>query len=190
VGLLVLVTLSAAVGCGGGGTGKITGKVTYNGNPLKGGEVWYINEAKQQTQSGQIGEDGSYTVDRVPAGECKVVVKTKQLLQQASAGGGSGGKGPPPGKGKEAPKISNEAGYEKPSGEDAKRKFVAIPTRYEDAATTPLTYTVRRGSQENDLKLEGNLDWSGTPSGLGGGGPGGGGSSKGGGGSGSGPPKK
>jgi len=180
-GLLVLATLSA-VGCG-GGTGTVTGKVTYNGNPLKGGEVWYVSEASKQTLSAQIGEDGTYTVNQVPVGPAKIVVKTKQLLVQAYAGppAGRGGAG----KGKE-PKHTNEGGYEKPSNEDAKRKFVAIPTRYEDAETSGLTYTVRRGSQNNDVKLEGNLDWSGTPSGLGGGsGPGG---AKGG--SGSGPPKK
>jgi len=114
-----------------------------------------------------IKEDGSYQVEKVPVGEAKIAVTNRSLRAAASMPKGSA----PPGK---------QSGSISP--EEAKRRYVPIPTKYETPDTSGLTYAVKSGPQEHDIPLTGNL----TPGGTGG--PGGSmGSGKG---SGSGPPKK
>jgi hypothetical protein len=71
---LVCVTLLGVVGCGDSGppTGKVTGKVTYNGNPVNGGSVFFALK-KGGAGTGTIAEDGTYTA-QVPLGEATVTV--------------------------------------------------------------------------------------------------------------------
>ena len=77
-----LVALLAA-GCGSKGT--VTGTVTHNGTPLKGGTIQFIPEDGSQVAGAEIGEDGRYTIEKVPAGKVKVVVETYSLGQKAFA---------------------------------------------------------------------------------------------------------
>src|SRR5205085_628371 len=81
LGALALVVGLAVVGCGGkGGTGTVSGKVTYKGAPLKGGRVGFATANKQNVVA-DIGEDGSYTAPDVPTGPAKVTVVTSYLAQ-------------------------------------------------------------------------------------------------------------
>jgi len=172
-GFLALAVL-AVVGCGGGGTGTITGKVTYKGKDgnvvtLKGGNVIFASEKGPSLQA-EIKEDGTYTLENVPVGEAKVAVRTAWLGIQAAMGKGAAS-GPPkdasgPMPGKMTPDV-------------AARKFVAIPSRYETPDGSGLVYAVKKGSQTHDIPLEGPLDSGGGSVG----GPSKGGSS-------GGPPKK
>jgi hypothetical protein len=146
-GLLALAALTAA-GCG-PRTATVTGKVTYKGNVVKGGRVVFASE-KGPSVLAVIGEDGSYTAEHVPVGNVKIAVQTKYL--GVAAGMGKAGAPPKDAGGPDGQKPG------KLSPEEAARKFVAIPSSYEDAETSGLTYTVRGGSQEHDLVLVGNLD--------------------------------
>jgi len=168
VGLLVLVALPWISGCRSQPTGTVTGKVSYQNAPVKGGSVVFAG-SNGQSVIADIKEDGTYTAEKVPVGQAKIAVQTKSLGVVASM-----------------PKGSMPA--DKPSGrmspEEAKRRYVAIPANFETAETSGLTYTVVGGSQEHDLPLSGSLTPVGSGSGKGGGGSGKGGGSSGG------PPKK
>jgi hypothetical protein len=148
LGLLALVALSGVVGCGGGGTGTVSGKVTYKDAkggevPVKGGTV--IFNAKSKSVSADINEDGTYTAKDVPVGEAKIAVQTKALGIRAAMG-----------KEKSIPADSPMFKGGK-SPEEAARRFVEIPENYEDAQTSGLTYVVKLGPQDHDLPLSGKL---------------------------------
>lgn len=158
VGTLTLALLVAVAGCG-PKTGTVSGKVTYKGEPLKGGNVIFASE-KGQSLLAPIGEDGTYTIQNVPVGEAKIAVKTKHLGIVAAMAKMKGAGGPPQ-------DTSGGVGAPKKlTPEEAVRRFVAIPAQYEDTETSGLTFTVKGGSQSHDIPLTGNL---GTGKGSGGG---------------------
>ena len=103
---VALVTVSACMclllGCS-GGTGDVSGTVTFNGKPLQGGTVTFASADGGPNYTGIIKEDGTYTVSGVRSGPYKVCVETESLKAKAAGGGppsgGSGSKGGPPGKG-------------------------------------------------------------------------------------------
>jgi hypothetical protein len=74
--LLACLCLSAGLalaGCTGGGRGDISGVVKYKGEPLPGGTILFYGQPKGQW-SGEIKEDGSYTVTGVPTGTAKIAI--------------------------------------------------------------------------------------------------------------------
>jgi hypothetical protein len=136
-GLWATLALSLA-GCGGPYTGAVSGKVTYQGKPLPGGLVTFVHPDGRIGQ-GQIQEDGTYSVPKAPGGDVKVTVRTVPPIPAMPAairlpGGVGGGK--------------SETVY--PAG-----KYTPIPKKYADVSTSGLSLTVRRGSQEFDINLEG-----------------------------------
>jgi len=137
-------------------TATVSGKVTYQNGPVKGGTVTFAG-SKGQSVSAEIKEDGTYTAEKVPIGEAKISVSTRSLGVVASMPKGS----LPP------EKQATSGGM---SPEEAKRRYVAIPTLYESPETSGLTYTVVGGSQQHDVPLTGGL----TPGGGSGGGKSGG----------------
>src|SRR5690242_19904629 len=79
--VLALVVSTGVLGCG-PRSGSITGTVSYKGAPLRGGNVAFISNA--QSFGSAIGEDGHYTIPRVPAGPVKITVETQTLRQEAA----------------------------------------------------------------------------------------------------------
>jgi hypothetical protein len=150
----------APLGCG-GGTGTVTGKVTYNGEPLPSGTVVFWNTDGKGTKEAEIQADGSYTIEQMPAGPAKVAVMTPH--GGAVAGGGMGG---PPGRGPgggppqsmvpPADKIPPgvDPGKMYGSGKPEAKKSVKIPDSYADPQKSGLTYTVTRGPQEWNIPLK------------------------------------
>ena len=63
--LLPLVVLATLCGCG--HTAKITGKVTYQGRPVRYGAVIFLS-ADKTVRSCAIELDGSYAIEGVPTG--------------------------------------------------------------------------------------------------------------------------
>ena len=144
--LMLPVFLSLAlVGCG-ASTAKVSGKVTYGDKIVKGGDVTFVVEGKG-TASARINEDGTYTVEGVPAGTAKVCVDTK-ALNPANVTGVV--KFNPP-KDAKLPEGLAGAGADKA---ELQRRFVAIPERYADLNKTPLTTTITGGTQEYNIKIE------------------------------------
>lgn len=139
-GLLIL----GIIGCGGGGppTGTITGKVKFNGEYLKGGRVVFVSTEGNLGKAGEIGEDGSYTIEKVPVGPAKITVDTWYLRDADQYAGKNK---PPPGK---DPYNKGPGGYEA-----KKNRFTAIPKEYGVAESSGLTYTVTKGKQEHPIEL-------------------------------------
>src|SRR5262249_913694 len=142
-------------GCG-PGQGKVSGRVLYNGAPVRGGWVTFRPaDSRQNSVAAEIQADGSYSAV-LPVGGVKVSVDNRNLEPQAPSA-------PPP-----VPDLSPEArkalgnptpgkaapaagggGHEKPSG-----KYVQLPGRYYDVETSGLDFTVAGGEQQHDLELQ------------------------------------
>jgi hypothetical protein len=140
--VLVLFVLVGLAGCS-GTTSTVTGKVSYKGTLLKGGNITFLGEEGKGSVSGPIGEDGSYKLEKVPVGEAKITVETDSLRRRAQA---HSYKAPP-----DAPKGAGSAGI---SAEEAQRRYVEIPLVYSDPSATSLRCTVKAGKQDFDVKLD------------------------------------
>jgi hypothetical protein len=135
-------------GCG-SSTGTVSGKVTYNGKPLKGGSVtFFVSGAKPDRVSAEIDRDGKYTAYNVPAGKAIVTVDTDRLNPKNIKGKRYS---PPPGVA--APKGFNE-GKGGVSPEEAAERFVEIPSKYSKEDESGLTCEVKGGAQPHDIDLK------------------------------------
>lgn len=125
-GVTGAVLLLGLVSAGCGGKGEVSGKVTYQDKPVVYGSVMIIASDKKPYY-GQIGEDGTYTVSGVPAGEAKVVVSSPDPRQAAGKGG--------------SPSVDP-------------KKWFAIPGQYGDPDKTPLKLTVNSGANKFDIPMK------------------------------------
>jgi hypothetical protein len=142
--LLVIPALAAvlmAAGCGGTSTATVSGKVSYNGSPLKAGNVTFFPK-EQPPVSTRIGEDGSYSLLKVPIGEVTICVETKSVN---------------PSRLSKIPKMNVPKDKVSPNpGTDLEKLaklFTPIPDKYADPATSGRTYTVTSGAQTHDIDL-------------------------------------
>ncbi len=128
--LIVLGALGGLAGCG--GKPVVTGRVTYKGEPLPGGEIHFITESGP-SRSGVISDDGQFRVEGVPTGTVKVTISSER-----DEGGGAGG----------SPLGS-------PTGAAAKPvvRVSRIPAKYNAVATSGLTFTISGGKQTIDIEL-------------------------------------
>lgn len=143
-GGLLLALLLTAVGCG-SSSATVSGKITYKSTPLRGGTVTFFGPTEGSwTQTSNIGEDGGYSVAKMPAGIARISVETDTVkpnqtgMQMAS----------------KMPKIP-EGIEHSPFGQAPRAdKYVEIPKKYNKPETSGLTYEVKSGKQDHDLKLE------------------------------------
>ena len=122
---------------------KVHGKVAYNGKPVTFGSVLFVpvdppKDGVMQPASGSIGSDGAYELKSEGAagailGEHKVVVIAVQGDKPA---GDADGAAPAPAK------SANKARFKS-----------AVPAKYADPASTPLTRKVAAGDNTVDLEL-------------------------------------
>jgi hypothetical protein len=155
LGLLLVVLVPA--GCG-PRTGTVTGRVTYKGNPVPAGWVLFQPaDPAQNAISAELDADGNYSVT-LPAGEVTVSIDNREwepraagpaipslpaglpLSPEAAAKAGVP-KGP-------APRAAEGEGGGRRSG-----KYVAIPPKYYDLATSGLKFKVQGGDQAQNLEL-------------------------------------
>lgn len=149
------VGLALLAGCG-QSPATLTGKVTYKGAALKGGNVILIPDGSGETFSAQIQEDGTYKFEQLKSGKYKVCVETDSLKPQRQYGPKipkNIKNEPPPGA-----NIPAEAGYKMapPAGAVAAenaRKYVPIPPDYADPEKTSLSLDVKGGSNTHDITL-------------------------------------
>jgi hypothetical protein len=111
----------------------------------------------------QLDADGRYEA-AVPAGECKISVDNRGLLNQSSGpvgvGGAPkslGGRGGPPGAVAPPPgamgDMIKDKGVPEVAGAKQAGTYVQIPKEYYDPETSGLTLTVKRGNQTYDIDL-------------------------------------
>jgi len=138
---------------------EVTGKVLFDNKPLPGGQISFVAVKGGFAASGKIDENGHYEI-KAPIGEVTITVDNAALQVQGQAAGGggakktiikgkgsgSGGGAPPP---KELPHPKEVAG----EVQAVKGKWVSIPSRYSNADTSELKYTVTPGPQTHDVNL-------------------------------------
>ena len=124
-----VAVLALLAGCNHGPpTGKVRGKVTFKGQPVKEGRVTFLNPKEGGTYEAMIGSDGSYAIPvGVNVGE--YVVEISPLMEMKDT---DPGKTPPAPVEKAAPDI---------------------PRKYRQQGTTPFKgQTVKQGP--NDINFE------------------------------------
>src|SRR5260221_372222 len=82
VGCALFGLLVGLVGCGASGSAdQVTGKVTFNGQPVAG-EVVFVGLDRKEAAS-PITDDGTYKIKSPPKGEVQVIVKGQQVSNPA-----------------------------------------------------------------------------------------------------------
>jgi hypothetical protein len=154
LGLLLILPL--VVGCG-QSQGKVTGRVLIDGKPLPGGIVMFIPaDPKKNSMSVLMDEQGNYEVV-LPAGEVKVSVDNRQLAPHPRMATvaqlnlpadvkklvmAKGAPPPPPPDDPGNLAVGQQVG-----------RYVKIPDKYYDAATSGLGFKVQGGDQPHDIEL-------------------------------------
>jgi hypothetical protein len=156
--LLVLapLVLVLAAGCTKGNrkaNATVNGKVTYNNQPVTGGNIAFHAEGFAGI-TGLLRPDGTYAATDLPVGvEVTVTIETESLARNAPATYGAGRPGAPGGGAGGAMPIQKPPGGETPVGSGGSEKYVKIPTKFGDKATSPLKKTLSSGSQTWNLEL-------------------------------------
>jgi hypothetical protein len=156
--LAIALATGALAGCA-RPVGSLSGKVTIMNKPLKGGFVTFVSTDGQPARSAQIGEDGTYTIPSITAGNYQIVVETASLAPRAAPMSANRGT-PKEGKLDEGtavpagyhPSNPGEASIANANANNAKR-YVPIPARYAKTETSNLTYEVVGGNQTYNLEL-------------------------------------
>jgi hypothetical protein len=152
--VLPLTLLTLFVGCSSKGT--VSGKVFYQGNPLPGGTVTFLQE--KGAFHSVIHEDGSYQVTGIPPGPATITVSSPDPpkpadpspMEKAAEKAQARKVEMTP----EQAKMMEEAKKHMGDPEAGKRRYMAIPPKYNDPDKSGLTYNVKRGAQEQDIQLK------------------------------------
>jgi hypothetical protein len=127
--LVAIVVLTMLAGCNQGPpTGKVKGKVTFKGQPVKEGRVTLLNPKEGGSYEALIASDGAYAIDRgVVVGEYVVEISPLMEIKDTDPG-----KSPP-------------APVEKPAPD--------IPKKFRQQGTSPLKATVKQGPNEINFDM-------------------------------------
>jgi len=113
--------------------GKVSGKVTAGGKPLEAGTVTFIStDGQRPNATGAIQPGGSYTFQTVEPGDGAVVGEYKVAISDVDS------------------KALNTA----LPGAPVTAPKSAIPSKYQDANASGLTFKVERGSNSKNFELD------------------------------------
>lgn len=128
LGLGVVLVLGGVVGCGKSGTAptvKVSGTVTYNGQPVEGASVAFVPE-NGRPASGETDASGKFTLSTFETGDGAVPGKHTVTISEPS----------------EDPSGEGEEDYSMPD-ESAGR----FPAKYGDLGTSDFTADVKEGGE-------------------------------------------
>jgi hypothetical protein len=143
--LAVPLLFVLVLGCGSGRNpnvpASVSGKITYKGQPLKGGTIAFMS--KEGAYTGAIRSDGTYDIKDLPVGQMEVTIETESMNPniKKQTYGKKGGASPMP-----------SSAQEKAAG--ASDNYVHIPPRFGDRANSKLTATLTTGQQTKDWELK------------------------------------
>ena len=139
-GLLVGCGLAAGCGPSGPVVCSVKGTVVYDGKPLPGGRIVFTNDAQTEEGVGDLTIDGAFDIARVPAGAVKAVVRNDHVKSMLSP--------------QIAAMINKKGGAAvAPDPKVQGNKFVPIPGRYGDSASSGLSFTLKP-NQMNEVTVE------------------------------------
>jgi hypothetical protein len=141
----LFLALATTVGCS-KGTATVTGRVTYQDQPVTSGSVVFYGE-DGRVDSGLLDADGKYTIARAPVGVVKVAVIASKETKTRSKGPQPG---PPLGKGK----TKKSSGEQPQQALETTELKSTIPERYNDPNKSGLVYTVNSGKQVINIDLK------------------------------------
>ena len=144
--LLVLPLSLLSAGCS--GEGNLAGNVTFNGKKVVSGSV-VVLAADSVPRYGEILEDGTYRVEKVPCGDVKIAVYSPPPEKPGKAGGRALEIDPTkPVKKGEAPPPARVV--------DPKTWF-PLPPDFQDFDNSQLRFNVARGDNSKDLVMTGEV---------------------------------
>ena len=137
--LLVCCAFAALPGCGDATKASLSGKVTYKGQPVTGGNLTLTPAAQAAPVSIFIKPDGSFSQSSVPRDNTRC--RSKRIRRPVHCYN-TGGKVPPGGAVQQPPDMTAGA-----------LKKVAIPVKYNDPKTANLPWEIKAGSNEKTFDL-------------------------------------
>lgn len=147
-GLIILST--ALIGCGDQNAApcKVSGSLSYNGQPIKSAKMFF--QAADGTQfPAAVSTDGTYFANDLPAGEYVVLVDTEPF---------KAAKGSKPSQ-YEGKYKTNQQSREPPGGVSAagpsepKEFYIKIPGKYANANTSTVSTTLKPGRKVFNIDL-------------------------------------
>ena len=149
-GALLAATL-ALVGCAKNSfaPAKISGSVTYKGQPIKGGTMAF-HTSDGVTYAAKLSSDGTYSATDIPEGELVVTIETESInpARKAAAMGKDGDKRMKMGMG-QPPPAGRGGGPEA----DQTQFYVKIPEKFSKPNSSPLSVVVKSGRNVKDLEI-------------------------------------
>lgn len=144
--ILLSIGLVLLMGCGSRQNtgGSVTGKITYNGQPVNRATLFFHPTSGEGQDIGVTSsEDGTFSAANIPPGEYKIYVEAARLPPEVTKGPQIP-KGMDPAKAEEMKKkLGQVHGQEAPT--------IAFPDKYKKVGTTELKCTITEGKKQ---KLE------------------------------------
>jgi hypothetical protein len=126
-----VLLLALLAGACGGGTGNVSGKVTFGGRRVPTGTITFFHGTNKTTSS-PINPDGTYAVSNIRTGTAKVAIAMPMAIDFV---------GPTGGRTSLAPALPAN-------------QVPSIPPRYFDPEKSGLSWKVSRGEQTFDIDLK------------------------------------
>jgi hypothetical protein len=149
VGFVLSASFLTLAGCG--NSNSVSGKITIGDKVVRGGNVTFFKaDGSGGSGTSRIEQDGSYTIEKLPAGDYKIAVETKSMKPNDKAAAHV------PALPKDAsPEAVEEYKKRFPSNLEEKRKlYVPIPDLYGDPKTSGLTFTIAAGKNDHNIELK------------------------------------
>jgi hypothetical protein len=149
--LTVVVLVLGVLGCTSSKTPcSVSGKISYNGQPVTGGTIAFHRTIEGQSGSfgSPINADGTYEGTSMPAEEYIVTIETESMNAERLAKNYGGGKD-------NAQKLYREQMEKmgKAPVENKQGTYIKIPAKYNDKAKSGLTAKLTRGKNTQNFDL-------------------------------------
>jgi hypothetical protein len=142
IGMVLLSGVALLGGCGENfPRGKVSGKITYQGQPLTGTTMIFIGK-DNMTYRAELNDQGAYSLDNIPLGQIKVAFQ--QALPQMPR--------------KADPVLTGKGASEKkddlvPPSQPIMPKF-QLPAQYANPATSGVSFELKQPVQEWSIDLK------------------------------------